>query len=143
MEISPISIAILDKSPTFREALAYAISQEADMQLALESGLCSAEFLKKISKVKPDVLLLDFYCAEEECVGYAELFRRSFPGLRIIALTMKPSTLIYKNVLRGHLDGYLLKRSGKTEIVKALRQVRIGGNYISKDVLDEVIQSNM
>lgn len=66
----------------------------------------------------------------------------SFPDIKVLALTMLDEHEHIKNMIAAGAGGYILKNSGKDELVHAILSIHAGGNYFSEEVKNSLI-SNM
>jgi DNA-binding NarL/FixJ family response regulator len=64
---------------------------------------------------------------------------RLFPEIKVLALTMLNELEHIKNMLSAGAKGYLLKNSGKEELVMAIKKVMSGQNYFSDEVKDLIM----
>jgi DNA-binding NarL/FixJ family response regulator len=67
---------------------------------------------------------------------------KSFPSVKILALTMLNEQEHIKNMIAVGALGYILKTSGKSELIDAIKTVTSGQNYFSDEVKN-IIMMNM
>jgi DNA-binding NarL/FixJ family response regulator len=61
------------------------------------------------------------------------------PRARVIALSMHKDAVYVREILRAGARGYLLKDSGETDLIAAVRAVARGEGYLSPGVSDAVL----
>jgi DNA-binding NarL/FixJ family response regulator len=62
-----------------------------------------------------------------------------YPQIKVLALTMLDESEHIKNMLGAGAKGYILKNSGKEELVQAIKSVMAGQNYFSNEVKDMIM----
>lgn len=112
-----VRVLIMDEQYAVRQALSAIINRQPDMQVVAESENPS-ELLETFKKNRPDVVLLDM-----EASGGSEI--RSIleydPSVRIIALSLYEDLQTVKLVLQAGALMWMLKGSGKAELLEAIR----------------------
>ncbi len=87
-----------------------------------------------------DVVLLDINMPEMDGIQTAQLLLKQHPKLKIIALTMHQEYRFIQHMLDQGVHGYLLKSSGKEEILLAIRQVFANKSYLNAEVTRTLIE---
>lgn len=75
----------------------------------------------------------------EEVLVYC---KAKFPRLKVILLSMHDESAIIKNLIALDADGYVLKSSGKEDIIASILLVHQGVKHFSEDVLKAVATNN-
>lgn len=96
--------------------------------------------LKAIENTKVDVVLLDISMPDLDGIETCGLLLKKDPDLKIIALTMHQEYRFIQNMLDQGAHGYLLKSSGRDEIVLAIRQVFANRSYLNAQVTKTLIE---
>lgn len=97
--------------------------------------------LAELQRCKPDLLLLDLSLDGRS--GFellAEVQRRALP-LRCIVLTMSAQPRHVAEALQLGAAGYVLKGSTRTELLRAIDEVRLGRRYLGPEVADLAVQA--
>jgi DNA-binding NarL/FixJ family response regulator len=66
-----------------------------------------------------------------------------FPSIRVIALTMFDDDEYITTMLSAGAKGYLLKNTGKEELMRAIREVHNGKSYFSSEATQQVMKRFM
>lgn len=101
-----------------------------------ENGI---EALDKIEKVEPDLILLDINMPIMDGLTCAKQITEKFPEVKILTLTMLNEQEHIKNMLAAGAGGYLLKSSGREELITAINTVMEGNTYFSEEVKDLIM----
>ena len=68
----------------------------------------------------------------------AKEIKKSYPGIKILILTMHKSKEHLHSALAAGVDGYLLKEDAYEDFVKAIRDIQNGKTYFSKLVIGKL-----
>ena len=90
-----------------------------------------------------DVILLDINLPEMNGIEVAKKLTKDFPKIKILALSMFNEESYVTEILRNGALGYILKNTGRTELIKAIETVYSGETYFSKDVTETIMGSLM
>jgi DNA-binding NarL/FixJ family response regulator len=114
------------------------LGAEADMEIVGEAGN-GREALELAEKWKPDVVVMDVAMPELNGIEATRRMTGSLPHTRVIALSMHKDSVYVREVLRAGARGYLLKDSGASDLVSAVRAVANGEGYLSPAVSNAVL----
>jgi two-component system response regulator NreC len=104
-------------------------------------GSDGAETLRKASALRPDVLLLDMAMPN---LGGLEVLRRiakEQPECKVLVLTQHDAPQYVLPSLQAGARGYLLKKSGGTEVAEAVRAVARGESVLHPAIARFVIEA--
>lgn len=87
------------------------------------------DVLHAVHTLQPDLLLLDINMPHRNGLEVAEKMRESYPGVRIIMLTMYSDRKFVDDCKRLGVPGYILKNSGVDEVLNAIETVLAGQRY--------------
>ncbi|EXF46661.1 DNA-binding response regulator GacA [Pseudomonas sp. BAY1663] len=96
------------------------------------------EAIKKARELKPDVVLMD---VKMPGIGGLEATRkllRSYPDLKVIAVTICEEDPFPTRLLQAGAAGYLTKGAALDEMVQAIRMVFGGQRYISPQIAQQL-----
>ncbi len=134
-----ISVLIADDHPVFLEGLKMMLKKESSVDVVgeAENGL---KVMSLLSKVKPDVILMDIQMPKMDGVDAIKQIATLYPDIRILALTMHNQDFMIVDVLEAGALGYLLKDAGRAEIIEAIETVYMHLPYYSKTISFETIK---
>lgn len=133
-----IKIVVVDDHEIFRTALRNIIDLEDGMEVIGEAG-DGLEALKLMETVTPDLALIDVTMPR---MGGCELVKQmEARGLYIpvIALTAMEDERNVLDLSKAGVRGYVLKTSGFDDLVKAIRSVYRGGDYVDPKVASKLL----
>ena len=90
-----------------------------------------------------DVILLDINLPEMNGIEVSKKLSKEYPNVKVLALSMFNEESYVTEILRNGALGYILKNTGRIELVKAIETVNNGETYFSKDVTETIMGSLM
>jgi len=134
-----ITLVLADDHQIFREGLRALLAGEPDLQVIGEAGN-GLEAIRLVEQLKPDVLVLDLMMPGLNGYEAAHQVRQRVPSTRIIVLSMHTNEAYVLRALKCGAAGYVLKGSGMTELVQAIREVSQGRRYLSPPLSERAIE---
>ena len=134
-----IKIAIADDHPLVINGLHHILENNPDMEIT-GSYVNGSELLTGLSKLQPDVLLLDIHMPGQTGEELAEIISARYPQVRMLALTNEDNVYYIKNMLRKGVHGYILKTTREEILLEAIRTVNRGEQYLEPVLKEKVIQ---
>lgn len=125
-----ISVAIADDHQLFLKSLSILISGIGGFSVATEA-LNGQDLMNKLQNLAqpPDIVLLDVNMPVMNGVETAVAVAAKYPGIKIIALSMKDDDSSIIDMLKAGCCCYLLKDIHPTELEKALVEIYKNGFY--------------
>jgi len=80
-----------------------------------------------------DVVLMDINMPVLDGIETTRRVKEKFPHIKVIALTMLEQGSFIQQMLKHGASGFLLKNSGKDEVLTAIRSVAVGGQYLGPE----------
>ncbi len=133
-------IAIVEDNKIIRESLIEFIQGDAECQCVCA---CSSaeDALQEIPRHKPDIVLMDIQLPNISGIECTAQLKQLLPSVRIIMVTVYEDTERIFKALRAGACGYLLKRCTPEELLSAIREVRLGGVPMTREIARKVIAS--
>jgi DNA-binding NarL/FixJ family response regulator len=129
-----IRIYLADDHQIVIDGLKMLLANEHDMVLCGSANDGDVAF-SEIKTLKPDVALIDFRMPGKDGLALVRSLSHHEP-VHFIVLSMHASKRVVKDVMNYGARGYLLKNTGREELLKAIRMVSDGQIYISPSVRD-------
>lgn len=64
-----------------------------------------------------------------------KIVKQNFPHIKVLMLSMYGSELVIEEALKAGTDGFILKNSGKTQLLQALEKITNNQNYYSDEII--------
>ena len=92
------------------------------------------ELLKILKKDEPDLLLLDLNMPERDGLSVLTDVKKDYKNIRVLALTMYDEVKLVRTAFNEDVDGYILKSTGKLELLEAIAEIMDGGRFFGEGV---------
>ncbi len=99
------------------------------------------EALNLLGKHSIDIMLTDISMPEMPGTELAKTVKEQYPAIKILALSMFCEKQTIREMVDAGVSGYILKNTGKKELVDALTKIASGGIYFSDDVTTEMMRA--
>lgn len=133
-----VRVLLVEDHRLVREAVRDALSKEEDFAVVGEVG-SAREALQSAQQLRPDVIVLDIGLPD---VNGIELTRRVLQlddKIRIVSLSAYSEKHFVTEMLRAGASAYVSKSAAGTDLVRAIRAVMAGQNYVSPEVTGSLI----
>ena len=88
-----------------------------------------------------DVLLTDINMPEMTGVELTRNVKKKFPKIKVLALSMFGERQVIKEMIDAGISGYILKNTGKQELLEALEKLSNGQNFFGEEVTKELMKA--
>ncbi|NBG66735.1 response regulator [Acidiluteibacter ferrifornacis] len=140
-----INIFLVDDHDIIRDGIKALIGTAGPINFVGEASNAE-EGIPMILNSDVDVVLMDIQMPEMNGIEATEELLKVKPDLKVIALTMHNEEAYILNMLQIGAKGYMLKESGRSELIKGIETVYKGGKYLNNSVsvklIDNLISSN-
>ena len=139
LDPSPIRVLTVDDHPLVRVGIAGLIGVQPDMTLVGEASN-GREALQQFRTHRPDVTLMDLQMPEMNGLDALITIRTEFPEARIIVLTTYEGDVQILRAVKAGAQGYLLKNTLHSELLRTIRTVHAGKKSLSPEVSFQIAQ---
>lgn len=138
--MSNIRVVLAEDHHVVRAAVATFLTKEPDIEVVGEVADGSA-LMDVVEKLKPDVLVLDAHMPGHKVVQSAKKLQLSCPDVKILVLSAHNRREYVVGLLSAGAAGYVLKDDPPEMLVRAVRRVAGGGEWISPRVAKVLVKS--
>jgi two-component system, NarL family, response regulator NreC len=133
-----IRVLIADDHAIVAEGVSYVVTAQPDMEVVacVPNGL---EAVRRTIELRPHVALIDHAMPLLNGVEATREICRRNPETRVVMLSMYSNQIHVLRALQAGAVGYVAKRAAAKEVVEAIRAVHQGRRYLTRDLLDFVI----
>lgn len=142
MQSEKIRVVIVDDHEMFIDGLVQILSVEDDIEI-VETCLSAHKIFDESLLAKTDVILLDINLPDINGIDVCKRLRASHPHINILVLSMYDEESYITEVLKSGAMGYILKNTGKKELITAIRTVVTGKSYFSESVTKTIMNGLM
>jgi two-component system response regulator NreC len=137
METTKIRVLLAEDHKTVRAGLRMIINAEPDMVVVGEAN-DGHEAIGSAQDLRPDVLLMDISMPGVSGLVAAATVKRTVPDVNILTLTRHTDNAYLHELLQAGISGYVLKQSDSDEMLRAIRIIAGGGEYLDPAVTRSV-----
>jgi DNA-binding NarL/FixJ family response regulator len=130
-----IRIMIVDDHQIMRDGLKQMLAEEPGFFIAGEA-INGREAVDSVAEIRPDVILMDVGMPVMDGVEATARIHAMMPDIKILALTLLNQGSFVQHILRTGAKGYLLKDTGKEELIHAIREVHADRRYLGQQATD-------
>ncbi len=135
-----IRVAIADDHAMFVDGIESILKMEDSIKV-IDRCFDGQSVFNMLKKQAIDVLLLDINLPDLSGIEVSKRLNTEFPNVKVIALSMHNEESIVSEMLKNGARGYILKNTGREELVQAIHTVAEGLTYFSKDVTETIMGS--
>ena len=133
-----IRVAIVEDNQTILENLTRFVQTTPDFQCVCACATAE-EALQVLPSHQPEVVLMDIQLPKLSGIECTARLKRLLPSVQIIMITVYEDKERISAALRAGACGYLLKRCTPEELVAAVREARLGGVPMPREIARKVI----
>jgi len=135
MEI--IRVAIADDHEIFRKGLRI-ILNEIDELKVIGEAQNGHELFEILKHQEVDVVLMDIRMPVMDGIEATKKLVEKYPQIKVIALTMFEEISYFNQMVEAGANGFLLKKTNKDELYRAILQVMQDETYFSEEFISNV-----
>ncbi|SHG81260.1 response regulator transcription factor [Flavobacterium defluvii] len=134
-----IKIALVDDEVLFRKGIAFLLQREDNIEIIFEASN-GEELVTKLNnnEVKPDIIIMDLKMPVLNGVEATKIIRKSFPDIKIIALTSYDSKSFIANMIQVGAVAYLIKNTTPKDLIRTINEVNKKGFFYNENVLKTI-----
>jgi two-component system, NarL family, invasion response regulator UvrY len=125
-----MNILIVDDHPSFRRGVKEILTEELNPVKIAEAG-DAQEMLDLVHRKKWDLIVMDISMPGQTGPEALKAVKEACPSLPVLVLSMHPEDQYAIRMFKAGADGYLTKASAPAELVRAIKKVMAGGQYVS------------
>jgi two-component system nitrate/nitrite response regulator NarL len=135
-----IRILLADDHPIFRDGVRRLLEQEDSVVIVGEASNGN-ECVSMLSKLKPDILLLDLRMPDKDGLAVLEEVNFDSIGTRVIVLTATEDDNDVVRAMRLGARGVVLKQSATDLLLKSILKVQSGEIWLDNRMTAEVMRA--
>jgi DNA-binding NarL/FixJ family response regulator len=137
--MSNIRIAIVDDHEIVRDGIKILLEDEPGIDIIFEAEN-GKKAVKLCSSNVPDIVIMDITMPEMDGIEATKIIKDANSDIKILALTMLSEDQHIRRMIKAGASGYILKSSGKEELLKAIKKIMNGQHYFSDDATQAILK---
>lgn len=135
-----IKILLVDDHRLIRDGIRFYLESEDNIAIAGEAsnGKEGLIFLEK-HPGEVDLVMTDISMPEMNGVDFTIAIQKSYPQVKVLALTMIKDSQYVKQMLQAGASGYLLKNAREKEIKEAINTIMSGGTFYAQEATQAIM----
>jgi len=134
-----INIGIVDDHKIVRDGVKVMLEDHPGFDIICEAEN-GKEAIEQCSNHNVDVLIMDITMPVMDGIEATRVIKENHPDIKILALTMLSEDQHIRKMIKAGASGYILKNSGKQELIKAIESIIEGKHYFSNDATQAILQ---
>jgi DNA-binding NarL/FixJ family response regulator len=135
-------ILIVDDHPAVREALAFRIGVQRDLEVCGEAADVS-EALRLVAETQPHLAVVDITLKAGDGIELIKRIKERNEHVRILVWSVHSEELYAERALRAGAEGYVNKDQATDRIIDAIRRVLEGKVYLSEAMTEQLLQRSV
>ena len=128
-----IKLYIADDHAMFRDGVKAMLLPEKEMNVVGE-GDNELQILTDCKQLIPNVVLMDISMQDTDGIAVTKKLKQQQPTIKVLAVSMHKESNYIKSMLDNGANGYILKNTGKDEMISAIKAVFNGATFLSNEV---------
>ncbi|MCA9705613.1 MAG: response regulator transcription factor [Myxococcales bacterium] len=137
----PVRVVLIEDHTIVREGLRALLDGRSDVTVVAEADNGS-DGVAAVEKHRPDVVVMDLNMPGLNGVDATKAIRASLPDTHVLILSMYSTEEHVRPAIRAGAEGYLLKGSGLSDLVAAIKAVASGNAFFSPQVAKIVLDDS-
>jgi DNA-binding NarL/FixJ family response regulator len=121
-----------------REGLKALVNSQPDMEVVGEAG-DGASAVARAVDLQPDVIVMDVSMPKMNGLEATERLKKTCPHVKVLTLTRHTDVGFMQRLFGAGASGYVLKQSPSSELVRAIRAICAGNNYLDPAITAKVM----
>lgn len=141
-----IKVLLAEDHVILREGLKLLLQHDKELEIVAEAGN-GMDVEDLLRKHEIDLVVVDIDMPGKNGVEITHYVKENYPSIKVLVLSMLDNEkYVIKSFIAG-ASGYLLKTSGKDELIAAIKKVHVGEPYISHHIslklIRKIIENSM
>lgn len=135
-----IRVLIVDDHQMFIDGLKSLLRKEKSISVVAEA-LDGASALQILKEQEVDLMITDINMPGMSGTELTRKVKADFPNVKVMVLTMYNERGIVSEILMTEAEGYILKNTGKQELLNAISRIADSGTYYSNEVASIMMET--
>jgi DNA-binding NarL/FixJ family response regulator len=134
-----VKIAIVDDHEIVRDGIRILLEDEPGFEMAWEAQNGN-QAIEKCKNSGSDLIIMDITMPEMDGIQATKIIKEKHPEVKVLALTMLSEDQHIRKMIKAGASGYILKSSGKKELISAINKIMDGQHYFSDGATQSILK---
>lgn len=139
---SSLKILIADDHQMFIDGIRSLLRNEKQFEFVGEAS-SGVEALSFLNATPVDILITDINMPGMSGSELTKQVKKLYPEIKVLVVTMYNDPAIVNEILMAEAEGYILKNTGKAELVNALTRIADNGTFYSREIMEIMMKARM
>ena len=135
-----IKLFIVDDHQLLIDGIKALLLNEPEFEICGESTKALTA-LEMVCERLPDIVISDIQMPDLSGIEFTRRLKEVQPGIKVLALSMFGTREMISDMLEAGVSGYVLKNTGKQELINALTKIAAGEMFFSDEVSVEMMRA--
>lgn len=136
----PIKIMIADDHQMVVDGLVGLLAMDSSVKVIGEA-LNGKNLLDLLNQNEPDQIIIDINMPIMDGIQVTKYVKVHHPDIKVLILTMYNKPEFIRQMLEVGADGFILKNTGRDELLNAIHSLDQGRTYYGKEVMAKMMES--
>lgn len=137
----PITIFLVDDHAIFLDGLRGILESIPELEI-LGQANDGWEAWDWLQENQVDLLLTDIQMPKMDGVELTQKVKAQHPDQKVLVLSMFDDYSVVESIFEAEAEGYVLKNSGRDELLKAINRIYGGSSHYSKEVMQILMEEH-
>jgi len=138
-ELRMRTIFLVDDHQMFLDGIRLLLKKESSIEITGEANNGKLA-LEAIIQQPVDLVITDVSMPEMSGIELTRNLKNLFPDIKVLVLTMYSDYEIINEIMENDADGYILKNTGREELIRAVNRILDNGTFYSNEVIEKIMQ---
>ena len=134
----PLRLFLVDDHQMFIDGIKALLRNEKRLEI-VDEALDGSIALEKLKSTSIDIMITDISMPGLSGTELIQIVKKEYPQIKILVLTMYNDQDVANEILMSEAEGFILKNTGKQELVTALTNIADNGTFYSREVLTNLM----
>ena len=135
-----MKVFLVDDHAIMLDGLVALLKTDEDMEIVGTAGTV-ADAMDFLKMNHLDILITDYNLPDDDGLSLVRKVKRQWPEIKILVLSMHNESHLVKEILKEGIDGYVLKKDSKDELIDALYSIKKGNLYVSSEINSMLVRN--
>lgn len=137
---NPVKVIITDDHQMFTEGMLSLLESELWIEVVGTAPNGNA-LMNLLNTKEADLILMDIHMPEMDGIEATRRLLQEKPHIKVLMLTMSGEPKLIEKLIKAGAHGYILKNTGKVELLTAIKTILDGATYYSQEVAHIYMES--